>query len=142
MSADVYRQLFVDFARAELATGGPDPQVRLFGSVIADRDDLVPAEKAFRCGLFVAPYTVGAGALLSHLRDVAYPREASRQGIEKGEALVQFTLTASGEVKDIKTLRSSHSIFARNSERIVREYKCQGQGREVTVQVPFGYKLQ
>lgn len=74
-TADVYRQIFVDFCRAELATGGPDPQVRLFGSVIADRTDLSDSEKAFRCGLFVAPYTVGAGALLSYLRDVEYPRE-------------------------------------------------------------------
>jgi protein TonB len=45
-------------------------------------------------------------------------------------------------VKDIKVIRASHQIFARNSVRIVGEYKCQGQGREVTVQVPFGYKLQ
>ena len=74
--------------------------------------------------------------------DVAYPREAQRQGIERGEAVIQFTLTATGEVKDIKALRSSHQIFARNSIRIVGEYKCQGQGREVTVTVPFSYKLE
>jgi protein TonB len=93
-----------------------------------------------------APAPVSAGVACSNyttvMGDVAYPREAQRAGIEKGEALVQFTLTAAGEIKDVKTIRATHSIFARNSERIVREYKCQGQGREVTVQVPFGYKLQ
>ena len=92
------------------------------------------------------PAPVSAGVVCSNFQtvmgDVAYPREAQRAGIERGEALVQFTLTASGEIKDVKVLRSSNPIFARNSERIVREYKCQGQGREVTVQVPFGYKLQ
>jgi len=74
--------------------------------------------------------------------DVAYPREAQRQGIEKGEATIQFTLTPNGEVKDIKAIRSTHQIFARNSIRIVSEYKCQGQGREVTVTVPFAYRLE
>ena len=74
--------------------------------------------------------------------DAGFPREAARQGIEKGEALIQFTLTANGEVKDVKALRATHPIFARNSIRIVGEYKCQGQGRDVIVQVPFGYKLE
>ena len=75
-------------------------------------------------------------------RDASFPREAQRMGLEKGEALIQFTLSASGEIKDIKSLRASHPIFARNSIRIVGEYKCAGQGRDVIVQVPFGYKLE
>ena len=74
--------------------------------------------------------------------DVAFPRDAQRQGLERGEATVQFTLTANGEMKDIKAIRSSHQIFARNSVRIVSEYKCQGQGREITVTVPFAYRLE
>ena len=74
--------------------------------------------------------------------DVAFPREAIRQGLERGEAVVQFTLTANGEMKDIRAIRSSNAIFARNSVRIVGDYKCQGQGRDVTVTVPFGYKLE
>ena len=74
--------------------------------------------------------------------DVAFPREAMRQGIEKGEALIQFTVTASGAVKDVRVLSASHPIFARNSLRIVGDYKCKGQGHDVLVQVPFGYKLE
>jgi len=92
------------------------------------------------------PAPMSAGVVCSNfttvMGDVAYPREAQRAGIEKGDALVQFTLTAAGEIKDVKVLRASNSIFARNSVRIVGEYKCQGQGRELTVRVPFGYKLQ
>ena len=92
------------------------------------------------------PAPVSAGVVCSNFQtvmgDVAFPRDAQRQGIEKGEALVQFTLSPTGEIKNITVLRASHQIFARNSVRIVGEYKCQGQGREVTVQVPFGYKLQ
>jgi protein TonB len=90
--------------------------------------------------------TVTAGIACSNfstvMGDAAYPRDATRLGIEKGEALIQFTLTASGEIKDIKSLRASHPIFARNSIRLVGEYKCAGQGRDVIVQVPFSYKLE
>ena len=93
-----------------------------------------------------APAVVSAGVVCSNFQtvmgDVAYPRDAQRQGIEKGEALIQFTLSPTGEVKNITVISASHQIFARNSVRIVGEYKCQGQGREVTVRVPFGYKLQ
>jgi protein TonB len=74
--------------------------------------------------------------------EAAFPRDALRAGIEKGEALIQFTLAANGEVKDIKAIRSTHSVFARASMRLVSEYKCQGQGREVVVQVPFSYKTE
>ena len=92
------------------------------------------------------PAPVSAGVVCSNFQtvmgDVAYPREAQRQGIEKGDALIQFTLSPTGEVKNITVISASHQIFARNSVRIVGEYKCQGQGREVTVRVPFGYKLQ
>jgi len=93
-----------------------------------------------------APATASAGVVCSNyasvMGDVAFPREAQRQGIERGEATIQFTLTASGEVKDIKALRFTHQIFARNSIRIVSEYKCQGQGRDLTVTVPFAYKME
>ena len=92
------------------------------------------------------PATVTAGVACSNFQtvmgDAAFPRDATRLGIEKGSALIQFTLTASGDVKDVKAVSASHAIFARNSIRLVGEYKCQGQGRDVTVQVPFSYKLE
>jgi protein TonB len=93
-----------------------------------------------------APAPVSAAVVCSNftavMGDAAFPKEAIRQGIEKGEAVIQFTLGPNGEVKDIKTVRASHPIFARNSIRLVGEYKCQGQGRDVIVQQPFGYKLE
>ncbi|HEY0857711.1 MAG TPA: energy transducer TonB [Albitalea sp.] len=74
--------------------------------------------------------------------DVAFPRDAMRQGIDKGEALIEFTVTAGGTVKDLRVVSASHAIFARNSLRIVSDYKCKGQGHDVLVQVPFGYRLE
>ena len=92
------------------------------------------------------PPTVTAGVACSNytsvMGDAGFPRDAIRQGLDKGEAVIQFTLTAAGEIKDVKAVRASHPIFARNSIRIVGEYKCQGQGRDVIVTVPFGYKLE
>jgi len=72
--------------------------------------------------------------------EAGFPREALRKGLEKGDALIQFTLGESGEIRDVKALRASNPIFASNSMRIVTEYKCAGQGREVVVQVPFAYQ--
>jgi hypothetical protein len=77
VSADAYRELFVDFCRAELASGGPDPQVTLVGRAVRERTDLTPVEQAVMCGLFVTPYTVGAGAVLWHLRSTGVTDWAS-----------------------------------------------------------------
>jgi len=89
---------------------------------------------------------VTAGVACSNYRtamgDAAFPREARRRGIEHGDALIQFTLKPDGRVTDVKALHASDSIFARASEEIVEQFKCRGQGREVVVQVPFGYRLE
>ena len=69
-----------------------------------------------------------------------FPREATRAGLEEGNALIQFTLGPSGEVKDVKALTASHPAFARSSMRIVAEYKCAGHGRDIRVEVPFAYR--
>lgn len=93
-----------------------------------------------------APAAVSAAVVCSNyatkMGEAGFPREAIRLGIDKGEAVIQFTLSPSGEIKDIKTIRATHSVFARNSARIVSEYKCAGQGQDVVVTVPFGYKLE
>jgi protein TonB len=93
-----------------------------------------------------APAVVSASVVCSNfsavMGEVAYPREAIRQGIERGEAVIAFTLTANGQITNVRTVSATNQIFARNSIRIVGEYKCQGQGRDVNVTVPFGYKLQ
>jgi protein TonB len=72
--------------------------------------------------------------------DAAFPREATRAGLEEGNALIQFTLDSNGEIKDVQTVRASHPAFEKNSIRLVSKYKCAGQGRDVLVQVPFAYK--
>lgn len=91
-----------------------------------------------------APAAVSASVACSNyskvMGEAGFPRDALRKGLEKGDALVQFTLGENGEIKDVKALRSSHAVFASNSMRIVMEYKCAGQGHDVVVQVPFTYQ--
>jgi protein TonB len=93
-----------------------------------------------------APAVVSASVVCSNystvMGDTAFPKEAVRQGIEKGEATVMFTLSASGEIKNVTVERASHAIFGRASVRVVNEFKCQGQGRDVQVRVPFSFKLE
>jgi periplasmic protein TonB len=93
-----------------------------------------------------APAPVSASVVCSNyatvMGDAGFPREAERQGLERGEALIQFTLGPNGEMKEVRAVSASHPVFARNSIRIVGAYKCQGQGRDVQVQVPFRYKLE
>jgi protein TonB len=107
------------------------------------RTDLTPTPPVTTPAI---PAPVSAAVVCSNfsavMGDAAFPKEAIRQGIEKGDAVIQFTLGANGEVKDVRTIRASHPIFARNSIRLVGEYKCRGQGHDVLVQVPFGYKLE
>ena len=74
------------------------------------------------------------------LGDSAYPRDAIREGIERGEATVRFTVDASGKVKDIQTIRSSHRMFARQAASIVESFQCIGQGRDIIFEVPFSFK--
>jgi protein TonB len=91
-----------------------------------------------------APAAVAASVACSNyksvMRDAGFPRAAQRAGLDSGSALIQFTLTTSGEIKDVTALKASHPAFAQGAMKIVSEYKCTGQGREVLVHVPFTFK--
>jgi protein TonB len=71
----------------------------------------------------------------------AYPREALKAGLDRGDAVVRFTVSASGEIKDITTVSQSNRAFGRAAAATVQEFKCNGQGRDVIYEVPFSYRL-
>jgi len=90
----------------------------------------------------VSALTVCSNSIAA-MGEAGFPRDAARAGLEKGEAMIQFTVSASGEVKDAKVVSASHPIFGRASARLVSsEFKCKGQGHDVVLLVPFSYKLQ
>jgi protein TonB len=72
--------------------------------------------------------------------EIKYPSQARKDGLE-GEVLIEFTLTAAGEITNIDVKSSSNRVFNNVSVAAVRQFKCNAQGREVRVQVPFSFKL-
>jgi protein TonB len=72
--------------------------------------------------------------------DSAYPRDAIREGLDRGEAVIRFTVSANGEIKDIAAVSSSNRAFARAAITVVHDFKCNAQGRDVVFEIPFSFK--
>jgi protein TonB len=71
---------------------------------------------------------------------VSYPVQAQRQGLE-GDVLARFVVGSRGEIRDIRIVQSSHRSFNNAVTDAVREFRCIGQGQDVTVEVPFSFRL-
>lgn len=75
------------------------------------------------------------------MSSIPYPREALLDGIE-GEVLIEFTVTASGQIRDPVIRSSSNRIFNRPSLSVVQtRLSCQGQGQDIRVQAPVSFKI-
>jgi protein TonB len=72
---------------------------------------------------------------------IVYPREALREGVE-GEVVIEFTVATDGKVKDVAIAKSTNRIFNRVALRAAESMSCQGQGRDIRVQLPVGFKMQ
>ena len=65
---------------------------------------------------------------------------ARREGLQ-GEVVAQFLVAAKGEIRNINIVSSSNRAFNNAVMNAVKQFSCVGQGREVTVEVPFSFKL-
>jgi len=75
------------------------------------------------------------------MSSIAYPREALLDGVE-GEVLIEFTVTAAGEIKNAEIKSSTNRIFNRVALTAVQaKLTCQGQGQDVRVQAPVSFKI-
>ena len=74
------------------------------------------------------------------MQSIVYPREALRENLE-GEVVIEFTVSASGQVKDTVIKSSTNRVFNRASMAVVSQLSCQGQGQDVRVQAPISFKL-
>ena len=90
----------------------------------------------------VAAPTVGVACPNSQeiRKEIKYPPQARKDGLQ-GEVLIEFTLTASGEIKDIDIKSSTNRAFNSASISATRQFKCNAQARDVRVQVPYSFKL-
>lgn len=89
-----------------------------------------------------APVSVGIACPNSQQirSDIKYPTQARKDGLQ-GEVLIEATVGANGEIKDVEVISSSNRAFNSVSINSVRLFKCNAQGRDVRVQVPFSFKL-
>lgn len=74
------------------------------------------------------------------LSSIVYPREALVEGIE-GTVVIEFTVTANGQVRDPVIRQSSNRIFNRLSLSTVGRLNCQGQGQDIRVQAPLEFRI-
>ncbi len=70
---------------------------------------------------------------------VPYPPQAERMGLS-GNVLVEFTVGADGTVRNVTAVRSSNPLFTTTATRAVSEFRCNGQGHDVRVRVPFDFR--
>ncbi|MDR3352225.1 MAG: energy transducer TonB [Zoogloeaceae bacterium] len=54
-----------------------------------------------------------------------------------GQVLVEFIVTPSGAIQNIRVVRSTNPVFNRIATGAIAQYRCTGQDRDVRVRVPF-----
>jgi protein TonB len=132
-----------------LPTFVPPPEVQISAPAVAptisNRTPVAPPVYAPPKPAVVAPPappSVGVACPNSQQvrTEIKYPAAARKDGIQ-GDVLVEFTVAVNGEIKDVDVKSSSNRVFNSVSVNAVRQFKCNGQGREVRVQVPFSFKL-
>lgn len=75
------------------------------------------------------------------MSSIAYPRDALLDGIE-GEVVIEFTVTANGQIRNVDIKSSTNRIFNRAALTAVQSrLTCQGQGQDVRVQAPVSFKI-
>lgn len=72
---------------------------------------------------------------------VPYPRQAERLGLS-GDVVIEFTVSGNGQIKDVTVVRSSHNVFTQAATQAVGQLNCIGQGHDIRVRVPFGFRLE
>ena len=89
-----------------------------------------------------APIQVGTACPNSQKvrAEIAYPAQARRDELE-GNVLIEFTVSGDGSIKDIEIKSSSDRVFNNVSVNAVKQFKCNAQGRDVRVTVPFSFRL-
>ncbi len=132
-----------------LPTFIPPPEVMIqapvTAPVISNRTAVAPpvyAPPAPPAPVAVAPPSVGVACPNSQQirTEIKYPVQARKDGLQ-GEVLIEMTIAANGEVKDVEVKSSSNRAFNSVSIAASRQFKCNGQGRDVRVQVPYSFKL-
>lgn len=121
---------------SEVAVEAP-PQVSVITTTAEPAPPPVPAAPP-------APAVVNAAVACPNFNtvrgQVPYPPQAESMGLS-GDVLVEFIVSADGQVRDVKAVRSSNALFSGAATRAVAKLQCTGQGRDVRVRAPFSFRL-
>jgi protein TonB len=134
-----------------LPTFVPPPEVNIqapvsTAPVISNRTSVAPPVYAPPAppapAVVAAPPSVGVACPNSQAirQEIKYPVQARKDGLQ-GDVLIEFTVAANGEIKDIEVKSSSNRAFNSVSINATRQFKCNAQARDVRVQVPYSFKL-
>lgn len=93
-----------------------------------------PAQPAIRAA------SVACSNYREVMSSISYPREALKEGLE-GNVLLEFTVSANGEIKDVVIKSSSNRVFNRASMAVVGQLSCQSGGQDIRVQAPIVFKI-
>ena len=74
------------------------------------------------------------------MQSISYPREALKEGLE-GEVVIEFTVSAAGQIKDANIKSSSNRVFNRVAMNVVGQLSCQSGGQDIRVQAPISFKI-
>lgn len=74
------------------------------------------------------------------MSSIVYPREALKDGIE-GDVVIEFTVAANSQIKDVVIKSSSNRVFNRASMAVVNQLSCQSGGQDIRVQAPISFKI-
>jgi protein TonB len=74
------------------------------------------------------------------MKAIPYPREALLDNVQ-GEVVIEFTITASGQVKDAVIKSSTNRVFNKVALAAVPKLTCQGQGQDIRVLAPIGFTI-
>ena len=132
-----------------LPTFVPPPEVQISSPVVqpvfATPTAVAPpvyAPPAPPAPVAVAAPSVGVACPNSQIirQEIKYPVQARKDGLQ-GDVLIEFTVAANGEIKDIDIKSSSNRAFNSVAINATRQFKCNAQARDVRVQVPYSFKL-
>lgn len=124
-------------------------------SIVADEPDVIaefvepaPAENTYTFVSQQPQFPGGEEALFRHIsNNIVYPIKAQENGIQ-GRVVVQFVVTKTGEVGEVKVIRSKDPDLDREAVRVVKSLpnfipgKQNGRPVNVWFTLPITFKLQ
>ena len=71
---------------------------------------------------------------------IRYPALARRAGLQ-GDVLARFIVSATGGIRNFEIVQSSNRVFNSTVAEAVKQFQCVAQAQDVTVEVPFTFRL-